>query len=133
MFRNSDDLVPYKNFNQVIKEFFREIQAMFPNVPEAKKPIFYYKLLKTINKRQPQKRFHQILGCYTMQIIERDEKFFLTTFNNDAVEDVMVVVRNIWGSMLPEQKERIWEYMYKLVHLSYACEKHRIENMKKLF
>lgn len=133
MFRNSEDLQPYKDFNKVIKEFFREIQVMFPNVPEAKKPIFYYKLLKTINKRQPQKRFQQILGPYTMQIVERNESFFLSSFSNAAVDDIIMDVRRLWGTMPDNHKNVVWDYMYRLINLSYICEQKRAENMKRLF
>jgi uncharacterized protein YpbB len=133
MFRNGDDIKPYKDFNQILKQLFREIQAMFPNVPEAKKPIMYYKLLKTINKRQPQKRFQQMLGPYIQYIADKNESFFLTSFSDDGVADMMGTIRQLWTALNTEQKDRMWQYMQTLVHLSYVCEMKKKETMKSLF
>lgn len=133
MFRREDDLKPYKDFNKVIKEFFRALQSMFPHVPDAKKPIMYYKILKTFNKRQPQKRFHQVVGPYTMQVMQRDESFFLTSFSDAAVEDVLDTARQVWQTMTPEQKELVWGYLLQLMQLSYICEQHKIDARKRLF
>jgi hypothetical protein len=133
MFRREDDLKPYKEFNQVIKDFFRTLQTEFPHVADAKKPILYYKILKTFNKRQPQKRFQQIVGPYSLQVLQRDELFFITTFSGEGVEDVMETAREVWGTMTNAQKEMVWSYLTKLLQLSYACEQHKQEARKRLF
>lgn len=133
MFRREDDLKPYKDFNQVIKEFFRALQTEFPHVPDVKKPLLYYKILKTFNKRQPQKRFQQIIGPYALQVLQKDETFFLTTFSGEGVEDVMDSTRATWITMSNEQKEMVWNYLTRLLQLSYACEQHKQESRKRLF
>lgn len=133
MFRREDDLKPYKEFNKVIKEFFRALQAEFPHVPDAKKPIFYYKILKTLNKRQPQKRFQQTLAPYSLQVLQKDEGFFLTSFKDEAVDDVMDSTRQVWRTMTNQQKEMVWGYLIQLLQLSYACEEHKAQARKKLF
>lgn len=134
MLRNADDLLPYKNFNKALKEFFRELPVMLPHCPEAKKPILYYKMLKTLNKRQPQKRFQLILGPYTAFILQKDDSVFMSpTFNSEAVGDIMGTIRTEWQRMTSDQKERIWTVLNQLVQLSYLCEVQRNENRKKLF
>jgi hypothetical protein len=133
MFRREDDLKPYKDFNHVIKEFFRALQAQFPHIPDAKKPIMYYKILKTFNKRQPQKRFHQIIGPYAMHVMQKDEAFFLTSFADDGVADVMESARQVWGTITQEQKDMVWGYLVRLLQLSFACEQHKLDSRKRLF
>jgi hypothetical protein len=119
----------------VIKDFFRQLVVMFPHLPDIKKPILYYKILKTINKRQPQKRFQQVLGPYTHHIVQQDERFFLDKWNTDnqSIDDIMEVVRKEWSKMNREQKQYVWQNLYKLMQLSQECEAHRMEKMKRLY
>lgn len=133
MFRQEDDLKPYKDFNMVIKEFFRTLQVQFPHVPDVKKPLLYYKILKTFNKRQPQKRFQQIIGPYSMQLLQKNETFFMTSFQDDGVADVMDAARETWRTMTSEQKEMVWGYLLQLLHLSAVCEQHKLQARKRLF
>lgn len=136
MFRNADDLVPYKNFNKALKEFFRELPVMLPHCSEAKKPIIYYKMLKTLNKRQPQKRFQQILGPYVPFILNKDDSIFLSPdfhVHGDNGQDMMSIVRTEWKTMTADQRERVWEALHNLVQLSHLCEVHKTQMKKRLF
>lgn len=121
----------YELFNRKIVEFIENLIYIFPEVND-------FKVFKTacdwaigMDVTSAQQIFNICVGQpYEVQIMEKDEKFFLKE-NYDEYNDYIKLygndmnlvekLKNIWSIIDESNKEVIWQYMQVLIFLNKRC------------
>ena len=121
----------YKDFNSAAKYFIRDLMTSYPEFPEFKTLFTIYKIVKSINKKAPQRYLRDlVLERCKVQIMQEDDSLFdagvidinelplpvkllLTDFNN---------IKEIWTSLEEKDKSAIWKHLKVLTILSIRCD-----------
>lgn len=114
----------YKNFNKSLKFFMRELMSMYPNMPELKLMFSFYKIMKTVSKKSPQKYFYEMISPHHNELINKNLGFFMS---DDIVEDPVVKkmlgpLREEYLRMSQDNKDMIYNHIVVLYKLSLICE-----------
>lgn len=114
----------YKNFNKALKFFMRELMSMYPNMPELKLMFSFYKVMKTVNKKAPEKYFYDLVAPYHNDLLKKNLECFM---KEDIVEDPTIKkmlgpLKEEYQKMKPENKDMIYNHIILLYKLSLICE-----------
>lgn len=114
----------YKNFNKALKFFIRELIALYPNMPELKLMFSFFKVMKTVSKKSPQKHFHDLISPHHTDLLNKKLDVFM---NEDIVDDpvikkMLIPLREEYIIMSQENKDMIYNHVILLYKLSLICE-----------
>ena len=115
----------YKEFNHALKTLLRELIAAYPMVKELKPMLLLYKVMKTVNRKMPQKYFHQLIAEHHYNnIISKNYDFFISDdFNDKEVSYIMSPLKNIFKTLTEDERTIIWEHMILLLSCNNKCIK----------
>ena len=111
-------------FNKQLKELVDKLNIMIPNNEDLRlaKNMFHVPLMT--KERIYIEQFYQHAKDYEVQIMNKNEEFFL---NFDITEFFTVTsdvnekhddAKNIWGNFDPVSKNALWQYVQVLFKLS---------------
>lgn len=124
---------PYKAFNHQLKTFFRECDKTFPELVCFKIMLGAYKLLKSMNKKLPQKYWQNLVMLKHGDSIRSrsDASFFDPNFAPPAIYSSMVdSMKNTWILLDAQTKNTIFDHMQVLVAINDKCIEYRISKNK---
>lgn len=113
-------------FNDTADEFCKDLVATFPEVKEFKQLKSGLLLLKNVNERQPRELFHKFVAeNFRDEILAKDERFFLHEVHNHDLlggetsqwQNVLTLLRALWGNLSEANKNNIWKYFQVLIVL----------------
>lgn len=95
---------------------------MYPDDPDFPLFITTVRLLKTSNPSLLAKYIAENTAPYEEQILNKDEKFFLThNFESHDLDiDILSKLKNYVSTMSTETKEHVWKYCQNIIKLSKA-------------
>jgi len=120
-------MITVQLFNQKATEFMNDLINSYPEIEQFKSFKASFTLLKNISETTPIKYFkHYFLVKYGDHIKNKNEQFFLnneygqdmqltTNHSNEYWTDFINQLKNMWGTMSPENKDAIWNYLSILV------------------
>lgn len=114
----------YKNFNKALKFFMRELISMYPHMPELKLMFSFYKIMKTVSKKAPQKYFQELVAPHHTDLVNKNLECFM---REDIVEDPTIrkmlgPLKQEYHKMNQENKDMIYNHIIVLYKLSLICE-----------
>lgn len=116
---------PFREFNSTLKRFLRSMRDRFPEADGALTAmIVAYKMMKSMNRKWPQRFFHDsLLAPNEEHLRRRDEAFFLDPagFRLPGCEAIVDSLRAEWRRMDARGKELVWDSVALLVEKSEAC------------
>lgn len=114
----------YKEFNHTLKTFIREMIYRFPEVNELKLILGLYKMMKTINKKSPQKYFHMLIAeKHSNDIIKKNYEYFLSEeFDDKEISYLLKPMKEKFKTITDEEKEIIWKHMIILLACNKNCQ-----------
>lgn len=123
----ADKSVFLKLFNTKADEFCKDLVTTFPEVNEFKQLKSGLLLLKNVDEKKPRDFFQNYVATnYRMQILEKDESFFLNEMQNKGQtgietpqwERVISLLRGLWSTLNADNKESIWKYFQVLIAIN---------------
>jgi hypothetical protein len=111
----------YAVFNAKLLDFVDDMQGILRHVPQYKMLVASIKLLSQFQPHQNHTFFRQYVATpYEASIVARDEAFLLNQDYNVGGEDVDIVslVKGVWTSLTPEDKDSIWAHLQVLLAIS---------------
>ena len=102
----------YLKFNEQAEEFLLKMIQTFPNEPKARDMKFNFDIARMANARNPVSIFMEYLEPYGLQIMSKDEQFFMKDQYVNKVESLsgkMGLIQH-WSALVPETKNSIWSY-----------------------
>ena len=130
-----------KIFNNQMITFANILTTRFPENSQLSLAVSGLETLSSCNPKKTIELFTMYVYQYREKIMEKQEEFILrTNFINDNYNDVnatskyatemMVSLKNNWGSLNLEEKENIWKFLQVLVKLTdkYISENTNILN-----
>lgn len=114
----------FKEFNKALKLFMRELIKVYPDISELKLMFSIYKMMKTINKKSPQRYFHELIAPHSDDLLKKDMVFFLSKEFDDAISSKIISrLKSEYYMMNEENKDMVWKHIVVLYHLSVKCTK----------
>ena len=106
----------YIIFNEQAEEFLLKMIKTFPSEQKTRDMKFYFDIVRQTDKRKPVSMFMENLEPYGLQIMSKDEEFFMKDQYVNAVESMSGRMGLIghWSSLGPETKNSIWSYFQVL-------------------
>jgi hypothetical protein len=98
-----------KIFNQVMDEFFTELQRMFPEDNKIRTTHDMFKTICKMNIRKPCNEFITGSYPYLEKIAMKDEDFFLSDKKPDLLNKLNM--DKIWIQMSDNSKDAVWKYI----------------------
>ena len=109
-------------FNNKLVDFLEDLEGVIGHMPEYKIMLTSVKFLAQVKEKQNQKIFHELVAVpYSRSILARDEEFLLDEKYNENKADVVDMLKHVWRTMQPQDKESVWNHMTILVTLSERC------------
>jgi hypothetical protein len=106
---------------------------LYPNILELKLMFSLYKMMKTVNKKAPQKYFHSLVDGHGNELINKNFDYFLSDeFSEAQVNKILVPLKQHFLKLDEETKDMIWKHLIVLYHLSLQCEE-KIDIKNSLF
>lgn len=113
---------PYKNFNKATKTFMKELISTYPDMTELKTLLVFFKMLKSVSKKSPQKLFVQLLSDHYDDLLAKRWDYFLSDqFTYEPVKDVLERLKVVFRAMDDANRDIIWQHMVVLIGLSNRC------------
>jgi hypothetical protein len=116
----------YIAFNKALKHFVRCSIEAFPDFKELKVLLITYKMLKTINKKQPCKLFLAMTSNCQDAILAKDEQYFIENglyCPENSIQSLSAAFKEKWFALDSTNKDVIWQHLQVLVLLSRKCQK----------
>lgn len=122
----TDRTVFAKLFNTKADEFCKDLVATFPEVKEFKQLKSGLLLLRNVDEKKPREFFHNFVSVnYRQHILCKDESFFLNEMEHQVQagvdssqwHKVIALLRTLWATLSPDNKESIWKYFQVLIAL----------------
>lgn len=114
----------YREFNKALKFFMRELMKIHPDVGELKLMFSLYKVMKTVNRKSPQRYFQELIEPHADDLIKKNVNYFLSSdFDDPASSKIISRFKKEYVLMSDENKETVWKHMVVLYHLSLKCSK----------
>ena len=115
--------VLYTAYNTLAIKFNEELIEVFPKDIDFKVCLNTIKLIERTTKRKLFDLVSPQLLMYRDYIKNRDERFFLEKDNTEFTEDsenvpIISKLKDYWGSLSDNNKEKIWEYVNSLLVLT---------------
>ena len=122
----------YPMFNNKVVEFFDDLIATFPEMADFRQFKAGFRLLTTMDERQPQRLFAKhVLPKYGDVLSKRDESIFLQegfaqqvgapAAEGDQWSDIIGRIQQVWRGTSQANKDAIWSYFQLLIALSQRC------------
>lgn len=113
----------YKDFNKNAKMFIRELMKVYKDNTVLKLLHAAYKVMKTFNRKLPQRYFHEyVMAPYGKYIYARDDSFiYAPDFQSDAIPGIDKFVQLEWPRLDDINKKKIWEYLQVLAVMNKRC------------
>jgi hypothetical protein len=112
-------------FNKKLAEFIDDLIYIYPTIDDFKVFRTTSFAASILDIKGPQVYFQlYVVEPYETKIMARDEQFFMRqTYDDDTNQnlDIVAKLKNVWGTMLAQNKEIIWKYLQVLVYLSKQC------------
>lgn len=121
----------YEIFNQKVGQFIDDVMLVFPEDGDLKLIKSGFNMIKNIKPKIIHNVFEEhVLRQYKQQILEKDEKFFLTENyehfeevlkeqdENVSLMEIVDKVKSKWTTLSDENKTTIWNYLHIFVKLS---------------
>ena len=116
---------PFKLFNRKLLDFIKDLEPVIGHLPDYGVFSGMAKLLSRVDEDRNHTFFvAHVVEPYAAQIAAKDESFFLAeSYAPPGSPDssLVIMLKGIWGSLTPAEKEAIWAHMHLLVELSSAC------------
>lgn len=119
---------PYlTGFNNLVIKFTDDIIYIFPNENDFKIYKRGIEMLNSANAKKICLLFKSYSSMYRENIIKKDEVFFINNdYNNvlnnlekkQGVETIINKLKIHWSTLSETNKEKIWDYLNKLLTLS---------------
>lgn len=114
----------YREFNKALKFFMRELMRLHPDVCELKLMFSLYKMMKTVNRKSPQRYFQELIEPHADDLLKNNVSYFLSNdFDDPASSRIISKLKQEYQLMSEENKETVWKHMIVLYHLSVKCTK----------
>jgi len=105
--------------------FITELSEMYPEDPDFSMFLTSVRLLKSTNPSMVVKYMYESTSAYEDQIMNKDEKFFLTSSFEEHKEnidmDIFSKMKVYFSSMSIESRESVWKYSQNISRLAKAC------------
>lgn len=118
---------PHRDFNTTLKHVLRALRAKLPGMDGTLAfMLASYKMMKTVNRRWPQRYFAEALGAHAERIAARDEAFFNdpASFEVPGNEQVVGEVRAGWKLLSAADKAFVWDCCDALLAKAAAAREH---------
>lgn len=115
---------PYTSLNKQIKTFCRECERSFPDVWCFKAMTAGYKFLKTMNKKLPQKYFHDMFYVPHGEAIKRrdDSTIFSESYQPPILyASIINTLKSTWQGLDNQTKDTIFDHVHVLMSLNEKC------------
>jgi hypothetical protein len=122
----------YKEFNRAMLDFIRDLATSFPYVEGFRRAYASTNLMSTLNPTLVQSLFNRCVSPYIDHIMRRDDDFFLrkdyTQECSAAGEsaEIVTILKDIWRTLSPQDKESIWKHFDVLVALNYQLQSKKV-------
>lgn len=103
--------------------FVNELSQMYPDDPDFSMFLTTLRMLKSTNPSLLPKHIHENTSQYEKEIMEKDEKFFMSnTFDkHDEIDlDILSKLKSYVSTMSPDSKESAWKYCQNIIRLTKA-------------
>jgi hypothetical protein len=105
--------------------FILELSEMYPDDPDFSMFLTSVRLAKSANPNIVVKYIYESTYPYEHEIMNKDEKFFLTSSFEEHKEnidmDVFSKMKQYFATMSTESKESVWKYSQNIIRLAKAC------------
>ena len=119
----------YKDFNNGIKLFLKELIRNFPHVGALSAFLTAFKLLKLINKKLPHKWFQDLVNIpYGSYIAVKDDSFFTSPdFKTYPLyQHFIPLLRETWCGCDVANKDAIWSHLQFVITLNQKIINYRV-------
>jgi hypothetical protein len=119
----------YKDFNHVLKTFIRDLQSSYPDIKELSLMMGLYKIMKTMNRKMPQKYYHKLVAeKYSDYIIKKNFDFFLSDeFDDKEISYILKPLKNKFINLPINEQEMIWKHSVVLLSFSNKCRDNNLD------
>lgn len=108
-----------KTFNKQIKNFFKQITEVYPDLKEIKQIKAQLNMALIANEEIAIKNFNiHLVNKYEKQILSQDENFFLNFDLSGTVLSELNHLKTVYTSASDNTKQCIWKYCKVLTLLS---------------
>ena len=105
--------------------FILELSEMYPDDPDFSMFLSSVRIAKSANPNIVVKYIYESTYPYEQEIMNKDEKFFLTSSFEEHKEnvdmDVFSKMKQYFATMTTESKESVWKYSQNIIRLAKAC------------
>lgn len=116
---------PFKDFNTTVKHVLRMLRGRMPAMEQQFTFMLAgYKMMKTINKRWPQRYYHEAIHVpYGARVAARDEAFFVApgSFRVEGYDELVGDLLGAWRALGAGDKDVVWEALEVLHAKCGAC------------
>jgi hypothetical protein len=113
---------PHQLFNNKLIDFLEDLEGVVGHLPEYAVLVSSAKFLAQFKPSQNQELFASyVRQPYGASILARDEAFLLEEKFSASKADVVSLLKNVWSTLRPEDKESVWAHMHVLVVLCDRC------------
>lgn len=114
---------PYVEFNLHLKHLIRCLKTSYPEIKELYIMYGLYKIMKTVNKKMPQKYFHKLVADkYSNDIINKNFDIFMSDeFDDPDVTYILIPLKLKFNLLSNDEKNIIWEHLIVLLSLNKRC------------
>ena len=114
----------FKAFNKAIKTLIRELISTYPDIPELKLGLLYYKMSKTLSYKRPQRMFNTLIAVpFYDHIINNNFEYILK--QDIPMEDVEAGytdrLKMFYSSIDDTNKEIVRNHLLCLLALNKKC------------
>lgn len=127
-------------FNNLLEQFLSELVQTFPELTDLKTIQMLVSIMRSANPRMILENFLGVTGKYHEKIFNEESSFFedLENWKQDptfieefaSTEDEansmfqkLVVFKDVWVDLTPQNKEHIWTYMQQLLVMGAQASK----------
>ena len=114
-------------FNRKLRDFMDDLKPIIGHLPEFSLVSKSVLLLANLEPKKNQELFNFFIAQpYEARVMSRDENFFLERGDQLCTEaggsaGLMPMLRQVWSSLLPADREAVWAHMQVLLVLNRRC------------
>lgn len=118
---------PVTLFNNKLTDFVDDLSGVLGHLPEYTVMSSSVRFLSQFQPRQNQDLFNRFVATpYGASVMKRDERFLLEERFQSAAggsnsEGVVSLIKSVWKSLPPADRESIWAHMHVLIVLNERC------------
>jgi hypothetical protein len=113
-----------KRFNKYAKEFFKELNKMFPDDAVTKIALQSFNILKSMNKKMPcEYFFDNVVKLYEQDILDKIPFFVSDTFDIPITFPIILTkLKEVWQVLDAKSKIALWDHITVLLVLCKKCQ-----------